>query len=50
MMRNRILSPSTYNQRLCAIHAFFDYVMTEEPAIMPWSAAASDSLTILILF
>lgn len=23
-------SPSTYNQRLCAIHAFFDYVMTEE--------------------
>ena len=34
MMRNRILSPSTYNQRLCAIHAFFDYVMTEEPAYM----------------
>ena len=27
-------SPSTYNQRLCAIHAFFDYVMTEEPAYM----------------
>ena len=24
-------SPSTYNQRLCAIHAFFDYVMIEEP-------------------
>ena len=27
-------SPSTYNQRLCAIRAFFDYVMTEEPAYM----------------
>lgn len=27
-------SPSTYNQRLCAIHAFFDYVMTEEPSYM----------------
>lgn len=27
-------SPSTYNQRLCAIHAFFAYVMTEEPAYM----------------
>ena len=27
-------SPSTYNQRLCAIHAFFDYVMTEEPTYM----------------
>ena len=24
-------SPSTYNQRLCAIHAFFDYVIAEEP-------------------
>ena len=24
-------SPSTYNQRLCAIHAFFDYVMAEDP-------------------
>jgi len=24
-------SPSTYNQRLYAIHAFFDYVMAEEP-------------------
>lgn len=24
-------SASTYNQRLCAIHAFFDYVMAEEP-------------------
>jgi site-specific recombinase XerD len=28
-MRN--ISPSTYNQRLSAIHAFFDYVMVEEP-------------------
>ena len=27
-------SPSTYNQRLCAIHTFFDYVMTEEPSYM----------------
>lgn len=27
-------SPSTYNQRLCAIHAFFDCVMTEEPTYM----------------
>ena len=27
-------SPSTYNQRLCAIHAFFDYVMMEEPSYM----------------
>lgn len=26
-------SPSTYNQRLCAIHAFFAYVMTEETGI-----------------
>lgn len=24
-------SPSTYNQRLCALHAFFDYVAAEEP-------------------
>lgn len=27
-------SPSTYNQRLCAIHAFFDYVIAEEPGYM----------------
>jgi site-specific recombinase XerD len=27
----RNISPSTYNQRLSAIHAFFDYVMIEEP-------------------
>jgi len=27
----RGVSASTYNQRLCAIHAFFDYVMAEEP-------------------
>lgn len=27
----RNASPSTYNQRLCAIHAFYDYVMAEEP-------------------
>ncbi len=27
-------SPSTYNQRLSAVHAFFDYVMTEEPRYM----------------
>ena len=31
---NRGASPSTYNQRLCAIHAFFEYVMTEEPMYM----------------
>lgn len=30
----RGVSPSTYNQRLCAVHAFFDYVMTEEPGYM----------------
>jgi len=27
-------SAATYNQRLCAIHAFFDYVMAEEPGFM----------------
>lgn len=27
----RNISTSTYNQRLCAVHAFFLYVMTEEP-------------------
>lgn len=27
----RGISPSTYNQRLCAICAFFDYVIAEEP-------------------
>ncbi|KNY29047.1 site-specific integrase [Pseudobacteroides cellulosolvens] len=30
----RNASPATYNQRLYAIHAFFDYVMTEEPGYM----------------
>ena len=30
----RNASPSTYNQRLCAIHAFFSFVMMEEPAYM----------------
>ena len=30
----RNISPSTYNQRLCAVHAFFLYVMTEEPMYM----------------
>lgn len=34
LTRTRGSSPSTYNQRLSAIHAFFDYVMTEEPAYM----------------
>lgn len=34
-LRNiRKSSPSTCNQRLCAIHAFFDYVMVEEPQFM----------------
>ena len=34
-LRNiRKSSPSTCNQRLCAIHAFFDYVMGEEPQFM----------------
>jgi site-specific recombinase XerD len=32
LRQSRGASPSTYNQRLSAIHAFFDYVMTEEPA------------------
>lgn len=31
LTNTRGVSPSTYNQRLCAIHAFFDYIMTEEP-------------------
>ena len=31
---SRGISSSTYNQRLCAIHAFFNFVMTEEPAYM----------------
>lgn len=30
----RNASPATYNQRLYALHAFFDYVMTEEPEYM----------------
>jgi len=30
----RNASPTTYNQRLYALHAFFDYVMTEEPEYM----------------
>ncbi len=34
LRQSRSASPSTYNQRLCAIHAFFDYVMTEEPGLM----------------
>lgn len=34
LCRSRDSSPSTYNQRLCAIHAFFEYVMTEEPMYM----------------
>lgn len=34
LTKTRGSSPATYNQRLCAIHAFFDYVMTEEPAYM----------------
>lgn len=34
LTNSRGVSPSTYNQRLCAIHAFFNFVMTEEPAYM----------------
>lgn len=34
LCRSRDASPSTYNQRLCAIHAFFEYIMTEEPMYM----------------
>lgn len=34
LTNTRGVSPSTYNQRLCAIHAFFDYVMAEEPEYM----------------
>jgi site-specific recombinase XerD len=34
LINTRGASPSTYNQRLCAIHAFFDYVMTENPEYM----------------
>ncbi|MDR1536511.1 MAG: site-specific integrase [Clostridiales bacterium] len=31
LRQERKISTSTYNQRLSAIHAFFDYVMVEEP-------------------
>jgi len=34
LTNTRGASASTYNQRLCAIHAFFDYVMAEEPRFM----------------
>lgn len=34
LVKTRGSSPSTYNQRLCAIHAFFDYIMIEEPRYM----------------
>lgn len=34
LCRSRDASPTTYNQRLCAIHAFFEYIMTEEPMYM----------------
>ena len=34
LTNTRGASSSTHNQRLCAIHAFFDYVMVEEPSYM----------------
>ena len=34
LTNTRGASPSTYNQRLCAIHAFFNFVMTEDPSYM----------------
>ena len=34
LLKNKDVSPSTYNQRLCAIHAFFEYVMMERPDYM----------------
>ena len=34
LTQSRGVSSSTYNQRLCAIHAFFNFVMIEEPAYM----------------
>jgi len=34
LTNTRGASAATYNQRLCAIHAFFDYVMAEEPGFM----------------
>lgn len=34
LLKSREVSPSTYNQRLSAIHAFFDYVMMETPEHM----------------
>ena len=34
LSETRQISPSTHNQRLCAVHAFFHYVMTEEPEYM----------------
>lgn len=34
LTNTRGASPSTYNQRLCAIHAFFNYVVMEDPGYM----------------
>ncbi len=34
LTNSRGASASTYNQRLCAIHAFFNYAMVEEPGLM----------------
>lgn len=34
LTNTRGASASSYNQRLCAIHAFFDYAMAEEPGLM----------------
>lgn len=34
LTKTRGASASTYNQRLCAVHAFYDYVMTESPEYM----------------
>lgn len=34
LLKSREVSPSTYNQRLSAIHAFFDYVMMDTPEHM----------------
>lgn len=34
LQKCREISPSTYNQRLCAVHAFFEYIMMEKPEYM----------------
>lgn len=34
LLQHKNISPSTYNQRLCAVHSFFEYVMIERPDML----------------